>query len=69
MEYTSSPVAQPGIQTRTVRRRAPALEQLGHDHRASASNASVSRKKLVTLISRSRNSGCASAGSCAAAST
>ena len=57
------PVAQPGTQTRTGSPGSLAREQSRDDLRSSAANASGSRKKSVTPISRSRNSSVTSSGS------
>ena len=56
IENTSSPVAQPGTQTRTVSSAPRPSNSFGMTSSARRSKASASRKKLVTLISRSRNS-------------
>ena len=64
IEYTSSPVAQPGTQTRTASSRAPALEQLRDDLLAPAPRRRRGRERTtVTPISRSRNSSVTSSGS------
>ena len=68
-ENTSSPVAQPGTQTRTVSSAPRPSNSFGITCSASASKASASRKKLVTLISRSRNSAATSCGSWRSRST
>src|SRR5881296_3987184 len=61
-EYASSPVEQPGVHTRRVPSSAATSTRRGITSLASTANASGSRKKCVTPMSRSRNNWSASLG-------
>ena len=62
MEYASSPVAQPGAQTRTCSPGPLRSNMRGTTAASRRRKASGSRKKFVTLMSRSRRSPCNSSG-------